>query len=130
MSAVDHGRGAEPRRKRKGGRPRSISPRKMVFVVRANAGEAAEIKQAAATARLPVAIFLRHRALGLPVVAPMALSDVQTATALGRIGHNINQAVKLLHKGGPADWPAAQLDELQRTCADLAIRIAMAGEHR
>jgi len=123
MSDIDHADNAAPRRK-KPGRPRSAAPRNTTFVIHASDPEAAAIRRAATDARLPTAIYLRRRGLNQTITPPLPISDVQTATSLAAIGHNLNQAVRLAHEGRAPTWAATSLDELRNLCIGLSNKIA------
>ena len=129
MSMIDNNGDTAPQKKTPG-RPRSSSPRAKTFVFRANEIEAAAITAAAFAVRLPVAIYLRRRGLGLAITVPPPIADVQTAAALAAIGNNLNQAVRLMHEGRATEWPADQMDELRNLCTDLAGRIALSSDRR
>lgn len=74
------------------------------------AAERAEIEQRASALGMNVSQFIRQRALGIPL--PPAAADRQTrdklATALLRIGVNLNQIAKHMNAGrhAPPDLPA------------------------
>ena len=121
--------GKAPRSKSPG-RPRSSSPRNRTFVIRASDAEATTIRTAAADARMPTAIYLRRRALNQAVIAPLPVSDVETATLLAAIGNNLDQAVRLMREGRAPGWPVASLDELRNLCLGISDKIAMSASRR
>jgi hypothetical protein len=79
---------------------------------------------------MPTAIYLRRRALNQAVIAPLPVSDVETATLLAAIGNNLNQAVRLIHEGRAPGWPVASLDELRNLCLGISDKIAMSASRR
>ncbi|MCK1339797.1 hypothetical protein IVB38_28295 [Bradyrhizobium sp. 38] len=102
------------------GRPPVAHPRLKVFKVRANLEEEAMLNAGASAACLPIATFLRKRALGT-VRFPVPKSDLQTAAQLARLGNLLNQAVALAHRGSAPAWPSQEMAELQNVCGRLAV---------
>ncbi|WP_315836143.1 plasmid mobilization protein [Bradyrhizobium prioriisuperbiae] len=112
-------------RKKQWGRPRAIELRERIIKLRLTAAEAAAIQASAFASRLPVAIFVRRRALGQAIAAPAASVDIDVVASLGRIGNNLNQMARLAHEGrAPAAWPhddiAALRDHLNSVASSLA----------
>jgi hypothetical protein len=112
--------GTIQRSARRAGRPQAAHPRLTVFKVYANETEEAAIRAAASAAHLPIAVYLRQRSLG-PVRIPVPQSDLETAAQLARLGHLINQAIALAHRGHAPTWPAKEMVELQCVCSRLAV---------
>jgi len=106
-------------RSRRVGRPRSLQPRDLITKVRLNEEEDAIVSSVAAAACLPVATYLRHRALG-NVKIPAPRTDVETAAQLARVGNLLNQAIALAHSGRVVGWPVDDIAELQNLCAEIA----------
>ena len=78
------------------------------------------LSAAASAACLPIATFLRKRALGV-VRFPVPKADLQTAAELARLGNLLNQAVALAHRGSAPAWPTQEMTELQNLCGRLAV---------
>lgn len=114
------GNHAKPRGR--AGRPPAADPRLKIYKVRANAEEEAALCAAASAACLPVATYVRQRALG-HVKFPIPRTDLQTAAALAKLGNVLNQAVALAHRGMAPDWPTSDFAELQELCGRLSLQL-------
>jgi hypothetical protein len=110
------------RKSRRVGRPPTQQPRLKIIKVRANVEEEEMLSAAASAACLPIATFLRNRALGT-VRFPVARADLQTAAQLARIGNLFNQAVALAHRGSTPQWPLDEMAELRMVCGRLAVSL-------
>ncbi|MBR1216516.1 plasmid mobilization relaxosome protein MobC [Bradyrhizobium sp. U87765 SZCCT0131] len=106
------------------GRPRAIQPRTRVIKLRVTPAESTAIQTSAAASRLPVAIFVRRRALGQAVTAAAAHIDIEVITHLGKIGNNLNQAARLAHEGRAPGWPADDIDALRRELNAISTALA------
>jgi hypothetical protein len=102
------------------GRPPAAHPRLKVYKVRANLAEQVMLSAAASAACLPIATFLRKRALGA-VRFTVPKADFQTAAQLTRLGNLLNQVVALAHSGSAPAWPTQEMTELQNLCGRLAV---------
>jgi mobilization protein NikA len=105
---------------RRVGRPATACPRLKEFKIRTNPEEEATLLAAASAACLPLATYVRLRALG-PVRFPVPRADLQTAAELARIGNLFNQAVALAHRGSAPAWPSGEMAELQALCGHIAV---------
>jgi hypothetical protein len=101
--------------------------RRDVIKVRVTAAERATIAASADAARLPMALFVRRRALGQAVVAPAASVDMEAVAHLGRIGNNLNQIARLAHEGRAPAWPSADIDALRQQLNSVATALAVQG---
>jgi len=110
----------QPRKRR--GRPVTKSPRNRVIKVRATPNESAIIKGGADAARMPVAAFLRWRALaGSICLIPRA--DIEAAAQLARIGNVFHQAVELCEGASSPGWPREELGQLRDLCNRLSLSL-------
>src|SRR5882724_10110748 len=114
-----------PIRTRRSGRPPALARRIIVMKLRATADEAEMIKAAASNARLPTATFVRRRALSERTTALPSV-DLETAAQLARLGHVLNQAVKLCHRGSVSTWPVAEAEQLREICGRISVRLTTA----
>ncbi len=97
--------------------------------VRVTPDERAQLDRTASGLGLSTAEFLRRRGLGyrLPPVATERQANALAATALVRLGNNLNQIAHHLNAGRPA--PLRAVDELaQRIGAELD-RLYGSGDH-
>jgi hypothetical protein len=102
------------------GRPVMESPRVLVIKVRATPNESIIIRGAADAARMPVATFLRSRALASSK-PPLPHLDIEAAAQLARIGNVFHQAVQLRDEA-PA-WPWDELVQLRDLCNKLSVSL-------
>src|SRR5665213_942200 len=88
--------------RRKGrGRPAALFPRIITLKLRANLPEGEQIAAAATACRLPIATYLRQRAL-TEITVPPPISDIETASQIARVGNVFDQAVRLCQSGQAA----------------------------
>jgi hypothetical protein len=119
-----HAENTPASRKKSWGRPRAIEARTRTIKLRVTTAESAAIETSAVASRLPVAIFVRRRALGQAVTVAAAHIDIEVLTQLGKIGNNLNQAARLAHEGRAPSWPAADIDALRRELNSISTALA------
>lgn len=111
-------------RRKSSGRPRLPRDRrrKHRIEVRATGSELLSLRLKALRARRPLARFMREAALGhrVRVADP---GTVATAAELGRIGHNLNQALRLANGGRVPVWPAGDMERLREICFEVGARL-------
>lgn len=117
----------EMMRKRRSGRPRALDPRTNVTKLRTNASEDEIIKAGAIEACLPLATYIRKRALSEATRA-LPRVDSEAAAQLARLGHLFDQAVKLCQAGNSETWPAAEAEHLRDLCGQISVRLTGGGD--
>ncbi|MBF0335653.1 MAG: plasmid mobilization relaxosome protein MobC [Alphaproteobacteria bacterium] len=113
------------------GRRRSVGQeRTKVLTVEVSPDEKMRIGALAAKAGMPVAKYMRARALGAPTSrAELKVAVAGLAAAAGRVGNNLNQLAKRVNEGrvdaGIGPEVMAIRDELRQAIAELrnAMRI-------
>jgi hypothetical protein len=118
MDSINWKKPDQPSKRR--GRPVAESPRVLVIKVRATPNESVIIRGAADAARMPVATFLRSRALNTSN-PPIPRADIEAAAQLARIGNVFHQAVQF-RDDGPG-WPWDELEQLRDLCNKLSVSL-------
>jgi hypothetical protein len=118
MDSINWKKLGQPLKRR--GRPVVESPRVLVFKVRATPDESVIIRGGADAARMPVATFLRSRALAT-LNPPIPRADIEAAAQLARIGNVFHQAVQS-RDDGPG-WPWDELVQLRDLCNKLSVSL-------
>ncbi len=91
--------------------------------VRVTEAQAAELAERAAGARLSMAAYMRHQALGQPVrVTAERRLALAEQVELTRIGVNLNQVAKALNSGSAA--PAGTREAVERVGELVAALLA------